>query len=298
MNIKYLKTFITLVDCGTYSITAQKLQISQPTVTTHIQVLETEFNNKLIQKKQNRYVPTNSGTIFLEYAEKIVALYQECHAILDPQVQIKKASIRIGTTAIDTYLLAIINRNFNFQFPGIQSFFSITNTEEAFESLRSGSVDIILSPSSPKYLTSSSFYSTFVGTEKLYLVANENNPLIKQQNLSLSAFKSEKFILRELGSDTGNLLASWLKNNHLGINKTIRMRQYDNIKKALAENMGISILPEVFFNGKTTSIKPLNVEGFPIIRNFYTTTLRSNASNEIFKIFLQTVKRSWSNNPS
>ncbi len=47
MEIKHLKTFSTIAKTGSFSSASKILGYAQPTVTTHIQLLEKEFNVKL-----------------------------------------------------------------------------------------------------------------------------------------------------------------------------------------------------------------------------------------------------------
>ncbi|MFT8836805.1 LysR substrate-binding domain-containing protein [Liquorilactobacillus satsumensis] len=294
MDFKQLKTFTALAKYKSYSTTARKLHVSQPTVTAHIQNLEEEFKVRLVTKAHNGYVPTDSGYILLSYAENMLNLYEKCSDALKPKNEVLKKSIRIGTTSIDTYMLATIARDFRFRYPNIHSFFSITNTEDAFKGLESGLVDIILVPLPEQHKEDGRFVVVDeVGIERLYLVANENNPLTKMREIPLDSLKKEKFIIREKGSDTGRILMNWLRQNKIDTGNFIRMQQYDNIKKGISEEIGISILPDTFFNAESSSLKPLDVSSFPIKRKFYVMTTKDKARIDAVLNFAELAKQAW-----
>ncbi|HWL22833.1 MAG TPA: LysR family transcriptional regulator, partial [Ureibacillus sp.] len=40
MEIKWLRSFVTAVECGNFRLAAEKLYISQPSITVHIHQLE------------------------------------------------------------------------------------------------------------------------------------------------------------------------------------------------------------------------------------------------------------------
>lgn len=74
MNIEYLKTFLTLVENGSFSKTAKEHIIAQSTVSSRIQELEKEIGHLLFTRTHNHADLTLAGRALLEYAQKIVWL--------------------------------------------------------------------------------------------------------------------------------------------------------------------------------------------------------------------------------
>lgn len=48
MDFKQLRSFISVVRCRSFTEAAEELGISQPTISTHIRILEEELNSRLI----------------------------------------------------------------------------------------------------------------------------------------------------------------------------------------------------------------------------------------------------------
>ena len=48
MDFKQLQSFISVVRCKSFTEAAEELGISQPTISTHIRILEEELNSRLI----------------------------------------------------------------------------------------------------------------------------------------------------------------------------------------------------------------------------------------------------------
>ena len=48
MDFKQLHSFISVVRCRSFTEAAEELGISQPTISTHIRILEEELNSRLI----------------------------------------------------------------------------------------------------------------------------------------------------------------------------------------------------------------------------------------------------------
>lgn len=73
-----LKTFIEVVEQQSFTKAAQKLNISQPTVSLHIRRLEECFNAVLIRrsKKQKQLSVTYAGMIVYDAAKQMKSLWQ------------------------------------------------------------------------------------------------------------------------------------------------------------------------------------------------------------------------------
>jgi LysR family transcriptional repressor of citA len=74
MNTESLKTFIILAQCNSFTKTAQKLMMAQPTISNRIKELEAEIGQVLFVREKNSVSLTEAGKIFLGDAVKILEL--------------------------------------------------------------------------------------------------------------------------------------------------------------------------------------------------------------------------------
>ena len=74
MNTEELKTFIFLSKVKNFTLAAEQLYIAQSTVTNRISELEKEVGKKLFTRGSKTVKLTESGEIFLRYAERILEL--------------------------------------------------------------------------------------------------------------------------------------------------------------------------------------------------------------------------------
>ena len=61
INLTWLQTFCTLIETGNFTRTAEKLTMTQPGVTQHIQKLEQHFGHSLIHREGKRFLLTETG---------------------------------------------------------------------------------------------------------------------------------------------------------------------------------------------------------------------------------------------
>ena len=85
MDIRQLEAFVYTVKYQSFSLAAQKLYISQPTVSAHIRSLEEEFHTQLLKRTTKSLSLTPAGTKLYSYATEILTLQQK--AIVDAPIR-------------------------------------------------------------------------------------------------------------------------------------------------------------------------------------------------------------------
>ena len=269
MDFKELETFIKLIEYGTYSLTAKSLFISQPTVTTRIQALEDELGVTLLKRSGKGYRPTEAGNVLAGYAGRMLQIQDECQKTLSRMGDNKAMTLRVVTTALGTYILPDVSKKFKEHYPETKLFFSINNTSEALDSLKNESVDAVLAPLSLDTEKSNEFNFINVGHDTLVLVASAGNPISRLKKVHIQDLRQERFIVRENGSKTRKIFKEWLDRNCFDTHNIVEIGQSETIRRAVSKNAGISLLSTLSFQQDDNSIKVLDVEGFPVVREFY-----------------------------
>lgn len=76
MTLQQLKYAVTVAECGTISAAAEKLFISQPSLTTAIRELETEMGVAIFSRTNRGVIVSREGEEFLGYARQILSQAQ------------------------------------------------------------------------------------------------------------------------------------------------------------------------------------------------------------------------------
>lgn len=74
IDSELLRTFVTIVDCGSFSGAAQRLFRGQSAVSLQMKRLEDRLGVQLLERDRRRVIPTLQGERILERARKIIAL--------------------------------------------------------------------------------------------------------------------------------------------------------------------------------------------------------------------------------
>lgn len=72
LNLNELAQFAAFAECGTLSRTAERLHISQPTVTRAMQHVEEAFGASLFRRGKNRIELNETGALAADYAQKLL----------------------------------------------------------------------------------------------------------------------------------------------------------------------------------------------------------------------------------
>jgi DNA-binding transcriptional LysR family regulator len=75
LNLDQLRTFLEVVECGSFSAAARRLNFSQPAVSLQIRELERRFGVQLIERLGKQAHATVPGRDLLETAQRI---FREC----------------------------------------------------------------------------------------------------------------------------------------------------------------------------------------------------------------------------
>ncbi|NBA96699.1 LysR substrate-binding domain-containing protein [Pseudomonas sp. R5(2019)] len=80
-----LRSFVTVVDSGGFTRAAQRLHLTQSTVSQQLRRLEESLGCQLLDRRQRHIAPTVEGERLLGYARRILALHEEATEALSQQ---------------------------------------------------------------------------------------------------------------------------------------------------------------------------------------------------------------------
>jgi len=72
MELRHLRYFLALAEVGSFSRAADRLGISQPTLSQQMRDLEVALRVSLFQRRGKRILLTSAGLIFQEHARAIL----------------------------------------------------------------------------------------------------------------------------------------------------------------------------------------------------------------------------------
>ena len=199
MDILQLEAFVYTVKYQSFSLAAQKLYISQPTVSAHIRSLEEEFHTQLLKRTTKSLSLTPAGTKLYSYATEILTLQQKAIVELANET---KPQLRIGASSVPSlYFLPELLSAYHAVHPDIRVYASCSDSLDVVHKVDDGICDIGLVGT-----TTSDTSCEFLpfASDELVIAAPATPHYQAYQSIPspLDALLKEPFLLREDNSGT------------------------------------------------------------------------------------------------
>ncbi|KAF2513797.1 LysR family transcriptional regulator [Flavobacterium foetidum] len=286
-----LKVFYTVAVRLNFTKAATELYISQPAVSKHIQELEETYKTKLFERKGPKIALTPAGEILLKYTKAISELYREIDFEMSSFVNERQGSLRLGaSTTISQYVISPVLARFHQKQKDIKVNLLNGNTEQIESALINKEIEIGIVEGQSK--NQSIKYIPFLKDE-LVLVCNTTNPLAKQNEILINDLKSMKFITRERGSGTLEVIEYALKNKNLKLSDLqieMQLGSTESIKSYLLNSdcFAFMSIHAVSKELRNKELIVLDVENLAIERYFYIITLLGK-SDPLSELFIQNI---------
>lgn len=246
MEFRQLESFCAVVRYQSFTKAAEKLYISQPTISTHIRMLEQEFNSRLIIRTTKNIEITPHGKELFACAQKIFTLKND---LIQKWSEENKKIIRIGASTIPAdYILPEVLPLFCQKYPDIQLHIHQNDSGNILQSILNGkfTIGMVGMKSFEKELDFVPFFHDEIVmiTPKQEKFLNFSQKAFNQDDL-ISLLKKETIILREQGSGSKKRLESYFEQINLSeksLNIIARLNDQESIKKLVASGLGISFI--------------------------------------------------------
>ncbi|NPA51724.1 MAG: LysR family transcriptional regulator [Aquificae bacterium] len=287
-----LKIFKTVADLKSFSKAAELLFLAQPTVTLQIKKLENYLGVTLFYRKKNEVELTQEGKVLYKYAEKIL----EDYILMEKELLSIKDNIKqhltIGaSTTIGEYFLPSVLAKFWKEFKDTKINVFIGNSKEVEEGVLSKTFNIglIEDEISSNKLFIKSFYK-----DEIILIASKHNPIPSQ--IDIYDLVNYKFIFREVGSGTRNIIETYLKKYDIlkELDIVMEVRSSKAISNIVKRTDLIAFVSEIVVEEdlKKGNLKKVFIEDFSIKRDFSFITQKnirlSAVENEFLNRLLNT----------
>ena len=245
MDFKQLQSFVTVVQEESFTQAANKLFISQSTISTHIRQLETALNTKLILRTTKSLQITPKGRELYEYAQNILKLKERMLQACSIESQ---RIIHLGASTIPSaYILPKLLSDFGRLHPDIYFIIHQSDSQGIISGLKDGLFNLGFIGMSCE---DSDFCCQPFCKDRMVLITPVNEHFLhykQQKEVALTELLREPLILREKGSGSKKMADNFLA--HSGISEDelqiiARVNDQEAIKNLVASGMGISIISE------------------------------------------------------
>lgn len=242
MELKYLNTFRVIVEEGSFSKAAERLNYTQSTITFQIGQLEQELSANLFEKIGRKMVLTKAGEHLIPYVDEVLSSIDKLRNFEDDLAECQ-GDLRIGVgETLLCYHLPPILKEFHKKAPKARLFLRSMNCYDIRDELISGSLDIGIF-----YNCVGGFGTTLIthpfGTYPLALVASQEIKTKYPDFVTANQQIPIPFIINEPTCVFRQIFEQYLKEKSIMLDHTIELWSIPTIKNLVENNVGISYLP-------------------------------------------------------
>ncbi|MCH5164608.1 MAG: LysR family transcriptional regulator [Clostridiales bacterium] len=270
MNFSNLEYFVTVAEELNITKAAERLYISQQSLSNQIIKLENELNVKLFSRTPSLSL-TYAGASLLKHARSILDLHNQMLCEIEDIKENKRGFIKIGVSHTrGRVLLPDILPSFQAKYPLVEVNLVEGNTETLENKLRHGEIDVVLS-FTPRI--QDGIESIKLVTDRLLLVVHrkfmyelfgDKTDYMRgkfSQSVDISAFKDCPFLLLTKGNRIRTLVDNFISKNKIAPNIILETENTETAFALALKGMGIAVYPEMFLSSAAVYDE---VDFFPI----------------------------------
>jgi len=239
LNLDYLESFRVVIESGSFSAAAERLQLTQPAVSLQVRQLERSLGATLIERVGRRARPTAAGAALLAHADRISAAVTSAVDAVAQQTTGTAGRVRLGTGATACiFLLPPILRELRARLPGLEITVTTGNTPEIAKAVEDNTIDIglVTLPVSGR-----SFEITPVLNDEFVLIAPPDMPLTAR--ITPAVLATRPVVLFEPGGNTRRTADEWLARGGVSLKPLMSLGSVEAIKEMVRAGLGCAILP-------------------------------------------------------
>jgi|GEM_PF-1137079 len=196
MEIRHLRTFLTVADTLNISEGARRLRVTQPALSRQIQDLEHSVGHALFYRRRGRLQLTATGIKLREHGSKALASMDEAMEIARGTGRTEKTELRIGYIGSVGMWASIVMpavKRLQSEFDHVAPLFSEGSSAELVSDLREGRLDVaVLGPGDAGRMPG--IVSTLVGTVAAEVMLPADHRFAKKREISLGDLRDEVVI--------------------------------------------------------------------------------------------------------
>lgn len=272
MELRQLQSLVAVVKYRSFTKAAEMLYISQPTISTHIRMLEEELEYRLIIRNTKSIQVTPRGMELYECACKMLALKD---GLMQRWAEENQKVIRLGASTIPAdYILPEVLPVFREKASDVQFHISQSDSRKILEGIKNGrySLGMIGMEADVEEIAFVPFYR-----DEMVMITPYEERFRRLEGKEDELFEMilhEPVIMREQGSGSKKCMEAYFESMNIRekeLQVVAKLNEQESIKKLVAGGFGISFISRkaVEEDAQAGKLQIFSLPGYPAVRNLY-----------------------------
>jgi DNA-binding transcriptional LysR family regulator len=253
MEIGQLRALVAIAHAGSFTRAARGLGVAQPALSQRLRALELELGVVLVERGNRTVGLTEAGRDLLVRAQRILAEVHDANEELAAHAKLGRGTVRLGC-ALQTLLegrLAPLLARFHAQHPGVRIVLHESHTQQVFELLGRGDIDLALvhvgraeagdvvgSEAARDGLVLLQLYR-----EPLVVIVAPTHRLAGRTSVRLDDIDGEDFVTFAPGATVRQLVTTAAAARGVNLRIVCSTANLGTVRATVAAGLGVSIIP-------------------------------------------------------
>jgi DNA-binding transcriptional LysR family regulator len=242
VTLNQLSSFLAVAREGSVSAAAEKLYVTQPSISAAVSALSKELGVELTERVGRGVGLTAAGTAFRPYAADVLGLIDQGKKAAREAADVSMRSLRIVAVATAAeFVVPSLLRAFTTSHPEINLTLEVANRDSVFDRVLEHEVDVAIAgrPPDDERIAGEAFLPN-----ELALITAPGDPLATERPVRPEELGSHVWLMRESGSGTRQLVAGFLADHDLRP-QTLTLGSNGAIREAVRLGLGLSLASRV-----------------------------------------------------
>lgn len=260
MELRHLRYFLAVAEAGSFSRAADRLGISQPSVSQQMRDLEASLRISLFQRRGKRILLTSAGLVFQEHAREILRQFESFLQELSDGPQQLRGSIHLGVVPIlNVPLVPQLLGLFASKYPGVTIIVDEISSTEIETALEEGRMDVGLG-----FVTrySPNLRYERLCTDEFALIVSEQHPWSKRRKLPFTELHQQR-LLQLTDSFVMRHMTNEICRKHQVRPRTVaEISSIETLLRSLSTLKAGALMPKIALRGREgLKLKPIQLQG-------------------------------------
>lgn len=242
MDVQALEAFWWISQTGSFNRAAERLYLTQPSVTARIQALEKELGQPLFERKPRGVRLTDAGRALLPHAERVLQDIRKARQAIADLVSASGGTLSVGCAlTTSTYTLPEILARYKQRHPGVEIAVRTGRSQQVLQLVLDDSVQLGLvhAPIHPH----PDIDQVMLYQEEIVLVTHPEHPMAREGAIAPDRLAGEPFLTSDRASGYWSLVEQFWASHGLVPRVTMDLDSIETAKRMVLHGLGITMLP-------------------------------------------------------
>jgi DNA-binding transcriptional LysR family regulator len=241
MDIKQIKTFVTVATLNSFTRAAEQLGYVQSSITSQIQLLEKELGVYLFERLGKKISLTSEGNEFLIHSRQMINLWEKAKGSVAAS-ETPKGKLIIGAhESICAFLLPEILYEYKCRYPEVELVIRMGSWCEFESMLRENQIDLAILID--RELLIPEFVIDMQRSKPFALLASTDHPLTKKTHISAEDIAKYPLLMTGEGCSWRALFQRALEKTDSTLNLMSEGGSIQTLKRLASFGLGVTLLP-------------------------------------------------------